>query len=314
MAFGTRQFATFVAAPLKNLTIPLKGSVQQRELANGQMTMSRSRHFRKHFDFVYKGTQTQLASIKDFIEESYGGGPFLFNMPNALTGNMLPRTWSKPALALGARGNQSLDFYSQGFTFGSPVNATLTNPHEAALAITGLAGAPTTGARLWSPSSTAPAAVPNYTTRPFTSLLVPPFYSPRISVWGQQNNVNSPGLYYSVSNIPAATVATGTKINPTLAGASVFIPTTGFWRVLDLWIGAGSATTATEFTNFGAIDVRMQQDYPPGKPDTFGLGRGQFPCKFSEGNVGMTLVKAGVDDDNSLWELDGAMEEVSAPW
>lgn len=314
MAFGDRNNAMWINAPMKGLVIGLKGNVVQRPLSNGQMSLVRSVGTRKHFDFVYKGTAAALDPIEDFIEGQYGPGPWMFNFPDALNGNLLPRTWSQPSLAVGARGNQALDFYSTAFAFGAPLSATLTNPNIQSLAITGLTGSPLKGAVLWSPSSTAPVVPASYLTRPYCSLLIPPNYAPRITAWGLPNNANSPGLYYSLSTIPAATVAAGTKIAPALAGTSVTPATSASWRVLDLWIGAGAAVTATEYTNFGAIDVRMALTTAPAQPTSFDFGRGQFPCQFGEDNIPVTYGRVGADDTKTFYEVDGSMDEVTSPW
>lgn len=313
-AFGTRLNAMFVTTPTADLSAPMKGPVGDRELSNGQNTKVVPKLYRRHFDFVYHGTDLDLREIRDFRDGRYGSGPFLALHPRALNGNLLPRSWSQPALAFGSRGNAAMDFYSNTFAFGAPLSATLNNPNVQPVAITGLAGAPLTGLCLASFSSTPPVVPASYLTRPCQSILVPPNYAPRITVWGSTNTGTSPALWYSLSNIPALTVAAGTALSPTLAGVTATPATSGVWRVLDLWIGSNGSTTANDFTTFGAMDVRMALGTALAQPTVFDFGRGQFPMMFSETSLPETQNMIGTTDAKSFYEIDGAMEEVSQPW
>jgi hypothetical protein len=316
MAFGNRQFAMNIAAPIKGLVAPMKAPVGQRVLNNGQMSLTRTPNYRKEFDFIFKGTEEELMTIKDFAEGRYGQGPWLFNNPRAMNGNMLPRTWSQPANAVGNRGNQALDLYTGATSFSGTVKQ---NPHVAPAAVTGLAGAPVTGAKLWSPSPTPQPVVPATTgSRPVQSFLVPPGFAARLTVWGVQNTANSPDLMYAISNVGPSntTIPTGTPMSPVLAGVTVTFPQdTVTWRVLDIWIAAGvSGPANTDWTIFSAIDLRITPKIVTAQPTVFSYGRGQFPVDFSEDTQNSTLAYVGSIDKRTFYETDLTMTEVTQPW
>ena len=79
-------------------------------------------------------------------------------------------------------------------------------------------------------------------------------------------------------------------------------------------IAAGTSTTPTDYTTFGAMDVRMLRAPRRCSRRCSTSVVGQFLCQFSEDNIGQNITKIGVNDAGTYYELDASMDEVSSPW
>lgn len=315
MAFGTRQSAVYVPAPQAPLVETFHGYVALRDFPNGQSGFTRSLFSAKKYAWVFKGSDIDLAALIDYARGAYGPGPWLFNDPAAVQyGNMCPAAWSKPGLFIGQRGLNALDFFSLPVSFSGTV---LNNPNPNVVALSGAVGLPTIGAAIWSPNSTAPGWPIANKTRPMLQLLIPPGQYARITAWGVQNTgTTDPGYYYSVSYVGPSNTGPGaaTKINPVAAGTAVTIANlVGVWRVLDLWIGAGSATANTNWTTFGALDIRMGAT-APAAPTNFETGRGQMPVRFISADIPLEQTYVAAVQANSLYQLSIEAQEVAMPW
>jgi hypothetical protein len=314
MAFGTRQYAAWVPAPQAPMVETFHGFLSSRDFPNGQVAITRSAFRSKKFAWVFKGSDSTLATLIDYVRGNYGPGPWLFHDPAALLyGNLCPAGWSKPGQFVGQRGINALDFFSLPVSFsGSRMN----NPNANAVSLTGATGLPAIGAAMYCINSTAPAWPLNNLTRPFLQMLIPPNYSARITAWGVQNTPNNdPGYYYVTSDVGPTNAGpgAGTKIDPTASGTVVTISSTSSWRVLDMWIGAGSSTANTDWTTFGALDVRMGIT-PPSPVTAFETGRGQMPVVWSTADSPLEQTYVGSIPANSLYQLTAEASEVAMPW
>lgn len=313
MAFGTRRNAMWVLAPKAPLSEPVNRFVANRELPDGSMTLRSSTNLRKRFEFSWSGNDLEVQAVRDIRRGRYGHGPWLFIHPRALLGNLLVPSWSQFNRAVGVRGMYALDNFTGPVSFSGTM---ANNPNEAACALTGATGLPATGARIWSATNTPPVVPAVTGSRPHHTVLVPPNYGGRLTVWGVQNDASSPGLYYALSTVSPTntTVPAGTLVKPTPAGGTATFAPGGGWRVLDIWIGAGSSTTANQWTVFGAADFRLRAGDIPDPVADFDYGRGQFPVHFTENSMPEEVTMVGRTPERSHYQLDGPMQEVALPW
>lgn len=222
------QHMQWCPAPLAGAQASNINFVESMAFENGGADVSRSKQYRKQYNFSFTGLTEELDGINvynKFASGFYGDGLFYFADPYAFETNLFPAGWASPGII--EQGWENI--YRTTPTFADTVSNSYNQPRRTAT---------------WNMDGTWAEETPGVANG-VAIIPIPPTHTLHIGVTGSATGtgkvrvrpINTDGTYATITDLTLISATSSTRMNTTFDGAS--------YQAVEVYMKGGVLSTVT---------------------------------------------------------------------